>query len=156
MKTLMCLLVLTLGLLFVPPAVSAMDTPDAKTQPENPNMVDGRKALEAKDFTAAVGHFTKAVEAEPKSADAHSMLGYSYRKQGTFDKSMEYYQRALKLDSNHRGAHEYLGELYLDMNQIENAEKQLAALKKACPWFGKCEEYEDLKKAVDEHKAKKK
>jgi hypothetical protein len=69
---------------------------------------------------------------------------------------MEYYQRALKLDSNHRGAHEYLGELYLDMNQIENAERQLAALKKACPWFGKCGEYEDLKKAVDEYKAKKK
>jgi tetratricopeptide (TPR) repeat protein len=96
------------------------------------------------------------VEAEPKNADAHSMLGYSYRKQGTFDKSMEFYQRALKLDSNHRGAHEYLGELYLDMNQVDNAEKQLAALKRACPFFGKCEEYEDLKKALDVYKATKK
>ena len=156
MKSLPHVFVLALGLLLVRPQVSAMDTPEPKAQIENPNMIAGRKALEAKDFMAAVGHFTKAVEEEPKNADAHSMLGYGYRKQGTFDKSMDYYQRALKLDSNHRGAHEYLGELYLDMNQVENAEKQLAALKRACPWFGKCEEYDDLKKAVDEYKAKKK
>jgi len=80
------------------------------------------------------------------------MLGYAYRKTGAFDKSMEHYQRALKLDSNHRWAHEYLGELYLDMNQPDNAEKQLAALKKACPFLGKCEEYDDLKKAIDSYK----
>ena len=84
------------------------------------------------------------------------MLGYSYRKTNVFDKSMEHYQIALKLDSNHRSAHEYLGELYLDLNQPENAEKQLAALKRACPFLGKCEEYEDLKKAIDAYKAKKK
>jgi tetratricopeptide (TPR) repeat protein len=84
------------------------------------------------------------------------MLGYSYRKTGVLDKSMEHYQTALKLDSNHRSAHEYLGELYLDMNQPDNAEKQLASLKKACPFFGRCEEYDDLKKAIDGYKAKKK
>jgi Flp pilus assembly protein TadD len=155
MKSLLGLFVLALSFLLLRPQIAAMDIPDAKTN-ENPNMEAGRKALEAKDFKAAVGHFSKAVEAEPKSADAHNMLGYSYRKQGTFDKSMESYQRALKLDANHRGAHEYLGELYLEMNQLDNAEKHLAALKRACPWFGKCEEYEDLKKAVDEYKAKKK
>jgi hypothetical protein len=49
-----------------------------------------------------------------------------------------------------------LGELYLDLNQPDNAEKQLAALKKSCPFFGKCEEFEDLKKAIDAYKAKKK
>jgi Flp pilus assembly protein TadD len=155
MKSLLGLFVLALSFLLLRPQIAAMDIPDAKTN-ENPNMEAGRKALEAKDFQAAVGHFSKAVEAEPKSADAHNMLGYSYRKQGTFDKSMESYQRALKLDANHRGAHEYLGELYLEMNQLDNAEKHLVALKRACPWFGKCEEYEDLKKAVDEYKAKKK
>jgi hypothetical protein len=61
----------------------------------------------------------------------------------------------LKIDANHRSAHEYLGELYLEMNQLGNAEKQLAALKKACPFFGKCGEYEDLKEAIDKYKAKK-
>jgi Flp pilus assembly protein TadD len=132
------------------------DMPSEKDKPENPNIVSGRKAIDAKDFKSAVGHLTKAVREEPNNADAHSMLGYSYRKSGTFDKSMEHYQRALKIDANHRSAHEYLGELYLDMNQLDNADKQLAALKKACPFFGKCEEFDDLKKAIDAYKAKKK
>jgi Flp pilus assembly protein TadD len=155
MKVCLTLMVLAFGLLLAPVHAPAMDLPDSKSQDENPNLAAGRKALEAKDFTAAVGHFAKAADAEPKNADAHSLLGYSYRKQGSFDKSLESYQRALKLDPKHRGALEYLGELYLDMNQIDNAEKQLAALKRACPWIGKCEEYEDLKKAVDARKAQK-
>jgi len=121
-----------------------------------PDRLNALNVQVAKDFKAAVGHLTKAVQEEPKNADAQSMLGYSYRKLGTFDKSMEHYQTALKIDSNHRSAHEYLGELYLDMNQPDNADKQLAALKKACPMFGKCEEYEDLKKEIDAYKAKKK
>lgn len=155
MKALLGPVALLTGLLFTA-TLALADLPEPKEKAENPNIVAGRKAIETKDFKAAVGHLTKAVQAEPKNSDAHNMLGYSYRKVGTFDKSMEHYQTALKLDSNNRSAHEYLGELYLDLNQPENAEKQLAALKKSCPFFGKCEEYDDLKKAIDAYKAKKK
>lgn len=155
MKQLNLLSVFLLGLFLTQAPVWA-DLPEPKAKVENPNVAAGRKAIETKDFKAAVGHLTKAVQELPNDADAHSMLGFAYRKTNVFDKSMEHYQRALKLDSKHRGAHEYLGELYLDMNQLENAEKQLAALKNACPFFGKCNEYEDLKKAVDAYKAKKK
>ena len=155
MKSLWAVVALVLSLAFVP-GLARADLPEPKGKSENANIVAARKAIDAKDFKTAVGYLTKAVQEEPKNADAHSMLGYSYRKLGTFDKSMESYQTALKIDSNHRYAHEYLGELYLDMNQPENAEKQLAALKKACPFFGKCEEFEDLKKAIDDYKTKKK
>jgi Tfp pilus assembly protein PilF len=155
MKTLLSVIMLVIGLAFCQ-RVAVADMPEPKTKMENPNIVTGRQAIQAKDFKAAVGHLTKAVQEEPKNADAHSMLGYSYRKVGTFDKSMEHYQTALKIDSGHRSAHEYLGELYLDMNQPDNADKQLAALKKACPFFGKCEEYDDLKRALDAYKANKK
>jgi Flp pilus assembly protein TadD len=154
MKSIRLIAICLLLLGFHPSRVFA-DLPEPKAR-ENPNISAGRKAIEAKDYQGAVGHLTKAVQEESKNADAHSMLGYSYRKLGTFDKSMEHYQTALKIDPNHRSAHEYLGELYLEMNQPENADKQLAALKKACPMFGTCEEYEDLKKAIDSHKAKKK
>jgi Flp pilus assembly protein TadD len=81
----------------------------------------GRKAIEAKDFKSAVGSLTKAIQENPNDADAHTMLGYSYLKLGTFDKSIEHYQKALKIDSKHQSTHEYLGELYLDMNQPANA-----------------------------------
>jgi len=155
MKTLLSVITLVIGLAFCQRAAFA-DLPEPKGKSENANIAAARKAIEAKDFKSAVGHLTKAVQEEPKNADAHSMLGYSYRKLGTFDKSMDHYQTALKIDSGHRSAHEYLGELYLDMNQPDNADKQLAALKKACPFFGKCEEYDDLKKALDAYKANKK
>jgi Flp pilus assembly protein TadD len=156
MKHLVNVLTLAIGLALGHAVAFADLSPPPKDKVENPNIVAGRKAIEAKDFKAAVGHLTKAVQEEPKNSDAHNFLGYSYRKVGTFDKSMEHYQTALKLDSNNRSAHEYLGELYLDLNQPENAEKQLATLKKACPFFGKCEEFDDLKKAIDAYKAKKK
>lgn len=155
MKILLTVITLAFGLAFYQ-SVALADMPDPKGKSENANIAAARKAIDAKDFKSAVGHLTKAVQEEPKNADAHSMLGYSYRKVGTFDKSMEHYQTALKIDSGHRSAHEYLGELYLDINQPDNAEKQLAALKKACPFFGKCEEFEDLKKAIDSYKVKKK
>ncbi len=155
MNRLVRIMAVVLGLVIAPSFVLA-DTPEPKVRPENPNVVAGRKALDAKDYKAAVGHLTKAVQELPNDSDAHNLLGYSYRKVGTFDRSMEHYQRALKLDANNRSAHEYLGELYLDMNQLDNAEKQLAALKKACPFFGKCEEFDDLKKEIDAYKAKKK
>ena len=153
MKSLLAVITLFLGFLLMQARAFA-HLPDTKT--ENSNLSAGRQAIEAKDFKSAVKSLTIAVQENPKDADAHTMLGYSYRKLGTLDKSMEHYQMALKIDPDHRSAHEYLGELYLDMNQPDNADKQLVALKKACPMFGKCEEYEDLKKAIDAYKAKKK
>jgi Flp pilus assembly protein TadD len=156
MKYLLVVATLVISLALGQGAALADMSPPPKDKPENADIAAGRKAIEGKDFKAAVGHLAKAVQEEPRNADAHSMLGYSYRKVGTFDKSMEHYQAALKLDANHRSAHEYLGELYLDMNQLDNAEKQLASLKKACPFFGRCDEFDDLKKAIDAYKAKKK
>jgi len=143
-----------LGLMLIRSGAFA-DLPEPKAKPVNANVAAGRKAIDAKDYKTAVGYLTKAVQELPKDSDAHTLLAYSYRKLGTFDKSMEHYQTALKLDPDNRAAHEYMGELYLDMNQLPNAEKQLAALKKACPMFGKCEEYDDLKEAIDKYKAKK-
>ena len=149
MKSLFTAITLVLGLVAMQARAFAR-LPEAK--PESPTVAAGRKAIEAKDFKSAVGSLTKAVQENPNDADAHTMLGYSYRKLGTFDKSMEHYQMALKIDSSHRSTHEYLGELYLDMKQPANAEKQLEALKKACPFFGKCAEYDDLKEAIDKYK----
>ena len=46
----------------------------------------------------------------------------------------------------HRGAHEYVGEAYLIVNNLAKAEEHFAALQRIC--LIPCEEYEDLKKAV--------
>ena len=151
-KSLWIVITLVLGLGSIRSRAFA-DLPEAKS--DKPNLAAGRQAIKAQDFKAAVKSLTIAVQENPKDADAHTMLGYSYRKLGTLDKSMEHYQMALKIDPNHRSAHEYLGELYLQMNQPVNAENQLQVLKKACPFFGKCVEYGDLKVAIENYKVKK-
>lgn len=150
-KPRLAIITIVLGLVFVQARAFA-DLPDAKTA--NPRLAIGRQAIEAKDFPSAVKSLTKAVQENPMNADAHTMLGYSYRKLGSFDKSLEHYQMALKIDANHRSAREYLGELYLDMNQPAKAEKQLQVLRETCPFLGKCDEYDDLKSAIDKHKRK--
>lgn len=155
MKGILSIIMLAFGLVTLQNLALA-DLPEPKEQSQNPNVEAGRKAVEAKNFKAALEHLTKAVKELPEDADVHNMLGYSYRKTGDFDRALEHYRTALKLDSNHRSAREYLGELYLDMKQLADAEKQLAALKKACPFFGKCAEYDDLKGAIDNYKANKK
>jgi len=75
MRRLMSATILMIGLVLSQSAFG--DLPEPKGKNENPNIAAGRKAIEAQDFKAAVGHLTKAVQEEPKNADAHSMLGYS-------------------------------------------------------------------------------
>ena len=60
-------------------------------------------------------------------------------------------RRRLTIDPKHRGAHEYIGEAYLILGDLPKAKEHLAALDKLC--FLPCEEYTDLKKAVQRYEA---
>jgi hypothetical protein len=59
------------------------------------------------------------------------------------------YAEALRLDPKHRGAHEYLGEAYLQINEVAKAREQRASLSKLCT-FG-CEEYSDVKQSLKQY-----
>ena len=155
MKPIAAIFSLALGLGLMQGGLLADDRPSVDfSKPVSPSLGAGRKAVEAKDFKGALGHLTRAAKETPEDADVHNLLGYSYRKLGQLGPAMEHYRLALRLDPNHRGAHEYIGELYLELGQLDNAEKHLQALQQACPWFGRCEEYEDLKEAIVKHKAR--
>jgi len=104
-----------------PVLLSADDSPARRIQSQSPSLEAGRKAVDAKDFKAALGHLTQAAKETPNDADVHNLLGYSYRHLGQLDKAMEHYRLALNINPNHRGAHEYMGELYLQMDQPANA-----------------------------------
>ena len=64
-----------------------------------------------------------------------------------YDESLVAYKQALTLDPKHRGAHEYIGMAYIQMGQPAKAREHLAALDKICTFS--CEEYRDLKKALE-------
>ena len=107
----------------------------------------GEKAVKAGDYPRALGLLRKVVAVEPRNADAWNYIGFSERNLGHFDPSLAAYQKALAISPNHRGANEYLGELYLKLGDPEKARQHLAKLQSLCPTG--CPEYDDLKKAVD-------
>jgi Flp pilus assembly protein TadD len=113
----------------------------------------GKKAIEAKDWNGAIKSLTAAAQRDGRNADIQNMLGYAYRNAGQLEPAFKHYQLALKLDPRHLGAHEYIGEAYLIANNPAKAEEHLALLRQYCRSFA-CEEYDDLKKKVDQYKAR--
>lgn len=87
------------------------------------------------------------LDAHPSDADAYNLLGFSYRKSWKFDLAKKSYDRALAIDPEHKGAHEYLGELYLQTGQPEQAEALLVRLGEICGLEG-CMEYEELRASI--------
>lgn len=84
----------------------------------------------------------------PDDADGHNLLGYSLRHLGRHAESLAAYERALALNPAHLGAHEYLGELFLQTGQRARALRQLQILAELCQ--AQCEEYQELKQAIEE------
>ncbi|MES1200742.1 MAG: tetratricopeptide repeat protein [Pseudomonadota bacterium] len=74
--------------------------------------------------------------------DTYTYMGFVNRKLHAYDTAIGYYEAALRLDSNHLGATEYLGELYLEIGQRDKAQRQLARLDALCPYG--CVEHEEL------------
>ena len=129
----------------------------ATTLAKADHMAVARDAIKAKDWIKSIAELTVAVKEQPGNADAHNLLAFSYRKQASPDlaQAFEHYKVALKLNPNHKGAHEYIGEAYLMDKNPAKAEEHLAQLKTICG-NTRCEEYEDLAKALAEYKAKNK
>jgi tetratricopeptide (TPR) repeat protein len=114
--------------------------------------LDGERAVKAKEYAKAIPLLERAYNENTRDADATNLLGYSHRKLGNKDTALVYYQRALQADPNHRGANEYLGELYVEMNDLPKAKERLAKLQQICR-NTTCEEYRDLKAAIDKAEA---
>ena len=129
----------------------------AATPAKQDRMGAAREAVKAKDWKKSIAELTLAVKDQPGNADAHNLLAYSHRKQAKPDlpKAFEHYNIALKLNPNHKGANEYIGEAYLMDKKPVKAEEHLARLKTICGNTS-CEEYRDLAKSIAEYKAKNK
>jgi len=133
-------------------ALAAGDWSSPPTAIESSDAAVGKQAVKAQDWKAAIDAFSRWVAKEPDNADANNYLAFSYRKSGNLDLAFKNYREALRLDPKHRGAHEYIGEAYLMAGNVAKAEEHLKILDGLCV-FG-CSEYDDLKKAIADYKAK--
>ena len=80
----------------------------------------------------------------PLQADTLNYLGFTTRKLGDYKKGEEFYLQGLKIEPNHNGINEYLGELYVVTNRIKLAKERLEILK-SC----NCDEYKELKEVIE-------
>ena len=115
----------------------------------DPLYTSALRKIQAAKYAEAIPLLEQVVAKDQANADAYNWLGYATRKNGDPAKAIGIYQQALQLDPKHRGAHEYIGEAYLQLNDLSNAKQHLATLDSLC--FLPCSEYTDLKKAIQEY-----
>ncbi len=146
---------IALGVLAGPATANPEDfmatAPGAEETAAGSDYQAGQAAVEGGDYQGAVEHLMKAVAAEPDNADAYNLLGYTHRKLQNFPAAFASYERALEIDPDHARAHQYIGEAYLETDNLEMAEQHLRALDLIC-LFG-CEDFDDLKEAVELYRA---
>ncbi len=118
----------------------------SSSAPGSSEFANAMTLIEMRKFGAAIPVLEKAVEAQPKNPDYLTQLAYAHRKVGEFDAAYKYYDMALTIDPEHKGALNYLGILYVQTDQIDKANDMLARLDDAC-FFG-CDEYDSLKAAI--------
>jgi tetratricopeptide (TPR) repeat protein len=105
--------------------------------------------IDDEEYAKAIPLLEKSIKEKGEYADALNQLGYANRKLGNWTPAMEYYLKALKLEPDHLGANEYLGELFLEQKDLASAEGQLAKLQAAC---GDCDEFEELEESIADYK----
>jgi Flp pilus assembly protein TadD len=120
----------------------------------DPNYTRAKAMIDSADYKGGAQLLLQVVEKDAKNADAYNLLGFATRKSGDANGAIQYYNQALSIDPKHLGAHEYIGEAYLMLGRVPDAEQELARLDSLCV-FG-CAEQKTLKAAIASYKAGKK
>lgn len=130
-------------------AVHAAD--DAPATPAGDPLAKAREQIAAKQWPQAITELKRVNQS--RSADWNNLMGFALRKQTPPDLAgaRRYYDAALRLDPKHKGALEYAGELDLMTGDLPAAEQRLTRLEGVCGT--NCEEYADLKAAIERFKA---
>jgi Flp pilus assembly protein TadD len=128
------------------PATAVADANVTAPPINNADFELGMQAVQTKDWATARYHLEIAAAAEPANPDILNLLGYTYRNQKEYVLAFRHYREALRLDPQHKGAHEYIGEAYVLTGDKAKAREHLQALERICGQ--QCEEYIDLARAI--------
>ena len=95
-------------------------------------------------YKKAIKSLFEANDQDPGNPDTLNLLGFSHRKIGDYENAEIYYAMGLEIDPKHVGINEYMGELFVATNRMDEAKKRLAVLENC-----NCKEYNDLKQVIE-------
>lgn len=104
--------------------------------------------INEKRYEEAIAQLDNALWATGPHPDVLTYLGFANRKLHQYEVAESYYQAALAIAPEHRGALEYYGELKLERGNIAGAKAHLAKLESICG-FG-CHEVDELRRWIKE------
>ena len=104
----------------------------------------GKLEKAKKRYAKAQKLLLKSNSEKPNKADTLNYLGFTTRKLGDYENGEKYYLQGLKIEPNHIGINEYLGELYVATNRLNLAKERLKILENC-----NCKEYTQLKEVIE-------
>lgn len=104
------------------------------------------KYIDRKDYIKANKALKAYTKSKPNDADGWNLYAFANRKMNKFEKAEVYYEKALNIDPDHKGALEYQGELFIQTNRQNLAEENLNKLISLCP--NSCYELEKLQEYI--------
>ena len=104
----------------------------------------GKLEKAKKRYAKAQKLLLKSNSKKPNQADTLNYLGFTTRKLGDYENGEKYYLQGLKIEPNHFGINEYLGELYVATNRLNLAKERLKILENC-----NCKEYTQLKEVIE-------
>jgi tetratricopeptide (TPR) repeat protein len=163
MRSVPRLVLLGLVAMMVPAASAGAITSGGDTPPAAAGSDDyaaGVAAFDHQDWQGVIDHMARVIEERPWEDEAYNLSGFAYRKLGKYEQALKFYDQALKLNPHNRGALEYLGEAYLEMDRPKDAQAMLDRLNEECRRLASsngrppdCQEREDLEEAIAVYRA---
>jgi tetratricopeptide (TPR) repeat protein len=85
---------------------------------------------------AAIDAQERALELDPRYADAVNMIAYSYAEKGEYEKAVEYFERYVALSPGQANPHDSLADAYSQMGRLEESLAEYEEALRIKPDFG--------------------
>ena len=113
----------------------------------NPKMQEILELIDQEDFHSALKMLMVIYEDDKNNSNIQTLIGFTYRKLGDYDTSIEFYKKAIINDPVNINAHHYIALSYIGIGEKKLATEHLDELIRICNPIP-CEEIGDLKEKL--------
>jgi tetratricopeptide (TPR) repeat protein len=94
----------------------------------------GEAAFSRREFVSAIGHYSRALELDPRNYTAALFIANTYDKEGELRRGAEWYERAIRLDPNTETAYRYYADMLARKGEMMKARSLLIGAAVAEPY----------------------